>query len=545
MAERSFSDYLQRVNIQEVLKEAGYVLNRKDGIRYPSYIRLDASGHKVSGDKFLITRNGQCCFQPPEDKRYNVISFITEHPEKFDQYRPDMNPYYLVHCVCSKILNEPVPDRNAAIFDFRKERDPFSLSTYNIRRWDKDDYKPFYPYFVSRGINLSTQSAFRQDFMLAERQSADGKSYASLSFPLRIPSAGPVGDVVGLEQRGRRRSDGTSYKGMAAGSNSSEGLWIASPNRRSTLEQTRNVYWFESAYDAMAYYQLHRSKDYDARYGVYVSTGGNPSVGQMRGVLEAAPDARHHLCFDEDAAGWQFVENFRTVAGLNRPQAAVPKPEYGDTLARPDLIPYLESLKARETLTDKVRNIFTSRGRKEEFAYVLSGDMNLLPDDFKDMDRSELREALVDYNDLYLGCKAYKATVAEREDGQLLGDFRLLPAPLLDIYNEYESHHARSVDASLNENTDAMDVELREKDSSDRNLQRINDVVAAWTTGAAQYRPAYDVIREVPSDGSKDWNEQLLKSLRQSEAVSVSQSEGEKKNMTQENDESRQTRLSR
>ena len=63
-------------------------------------------------------------------------------------------------------------------------------------------------------------------------------------------------DIVGFEERGRARLDGSSgYKGKARGSNSSEGLWIASPNN-TELKSAEKVLWFESAYDAMAYYQL-------------------------------------------------------------------------------------------------------------------------------------------------------------------------------------------------------------------------------------------------------------------------------------------------
>ena len=47
----------------------------------------------------------------------------------------------------------------------------------------------------------------------------------------------------------------TSYKGMARNSNAAEGLWFASP-RDTSLDKATDVYWFESAFDAMAYYQL-------------------------------------------------------------------------------------------------------------------------------------------------------------------------------------------------------------------------------------------------------------------------------------------------
>ena len=73
MAELTYEDYKRRLSIQELLVDAGYRLNRRDGLRYPSYVRIDSDGRRVRGDKFIVTANGFCCFQPPERKNYNVI----------------------------------------------------------------------------------------------------------------------------------------------------------------------------------------------------------------------------------------------------------------------------------------------------------------------------------------------------------------------------------------------------------------------------------------------------------------------------------------
>lgn len=126
------------------------------------------------------------------------------------------------------------------------------------------------------------------------------------------------GTVVGLEERGRPRPDGSgSYKGKAEGSNSSEGLWIA--NLKGDLDAVGGVAWFESAYDAMAFYQLNREQIKSnpdlSRKSVYVSTGGTPTEGQIKGMLAATPEAHHYLCFDNDAAGRLFVEKFKAIAG--------------------------------------------------------------------------------------------------------------------------------------------------------------------------------------------------------------------------------------
>lgn len=101
--ELTYNDFLQRLNIQELLVDAGYQLNKRDGLRYPSYVKVDSHGQRVRGDKFIVTGNGKCCFQPPEQKNYNVIGFIKEHPTLFDDYKPGMSLDRLVNVVCNRL----------------------------------------------------------------------------------------------------------------------------------------------------------------------------------------------------------------------------------------------------------------------------------------------------------------------------------------------------------------------------------------------------------------------------------------------------------
>jgi len=317
MADMTYDDYMRRLSVQDVLKDAGYVRNRKDGARYPSYVRLDEHGQRIRGDKFIVTREGQFCFHPPIQKSYNIISLIKSHPDLFAEYTPGMNLDLLVNKVCCRLLNTPFEERETVIKEPEREIKPFDMKDYRIFRLDGKDpetRKPFYPFFKHRGIDLSTQYAFRHNFVLASREMKDGSRVMvrNLSFPLTIP--GGDGAVVGFEERGRLRRDGAApYKGKAAGSNASVGLWIASP-RGTDLKDASRVLLFESAYDAMAYYQLHRQEDRDLAKAVFVSSGGTPTRGQMEGLLRTAKEATFHLCFDNDPAGRQFAENFRNTA---------------------------------------------------------------------------------------------------------------------------------------------------------------------------------------------------------------------------------------
>ena len=319
MAKLTYDDFKQRLNIQEVLVDAGYTLNRRDGLRYPSYVRLDSTGRRIHGDKFIVTANGQCCFQPPTHKNYNIIGFIKEHPEMFSDYTPGMDKDRLVNLVCNRLLNNPIEDRETKIVTERQQQADFNLEDYTLHKFeggDKNTHKPFYPYFKSRGLNLATQFAFRKDFFIAERQGTDGKVYRNLAFPMTIP--GKDETIVGLEERGRKKPDGTSYKGIAKGSNASEGLWLSSPEA-TKLQDAKRVFIFESAYDAMAFHQLLMGKDsnLDAQakkelsHGVFASTGGNPSSRQLEGLIQTAKDATFHVGFDMDDAGKKFVEHYK------------------------------------------------------------------------------------------------------------------------------------------------------------------------------------------------------------------------------------------
>ena len=323
---------MQRLSVQDVLRDMGYVRNRKDGMRYPSFVRLDEHGQRIRGDKFIVTRDGQFCFHPPVQKNYNVISLIKEHPQFFPEYEVGMNLDKLVNKVCHRLLNTPYEEKEAAVKEPQPELKHFDVKDYKLHvlvSGDRESAKPFYPFFRHRGLDLNTQYAFSDFFVLADRDvpGRKGSMIRNLSFPLTVP--GGDGTVVGFEERGRPGRDGKTYKGKAAGSNGSLGLWMASPSGTS-LKDADRVLLFESAYDAMAYWQLHRSSDRELRKAVFVSTGGNPTRGQMQGLIRTAPGAAFHLCFDNDEAGRQFTANFMTVAKEMKPYSDVAR-AYKDT----------------------------------------------------------------------------------------------------------------------------------------------------------------------------------------------------------------------
>jgi len=161
--EQKFEDYRNRLNIRDVLTDAGYTLHKRDGLRYPAYVRLDNDGRRIRGDKFIVMPNKNCCFQPPTIKLYSVTSFIWEHPNLFPEYNQGMKESALVHKVCQRLLNIPVEQRNQNVLAPTRDAKPFNIKDYKIERFhpdEADSQKPFYAFFKSRGIDFATRCAF-------------------------------------------------------------------------------------------------------------------------------------------------------------------------------------------------------------------------------------------------------------------------------------------------------------------------------------------------------------------------------------------------
>ena len=75
------NDFLQRLDIRDVLLDAGYRQNRRFGLRLSSFIRTDSEEKRIRGDKFVINATGKMLVaNHPGRRNTNVVSFIKEHP---------------------------------------------------------------------------------------------------------------------------------------------------------------------------------------------------------------------------------------------------------------------------------------------------------------------------------------------------------------------------------------------------------------------------------------------------------------------------------
>ena len=473
MAELTYEDFKQRINIQEVLQDAGYHLNRRDGLRYPSYVRLDSEGRRIRGDKFIVTSNGLCCFHPSEWKNYNIISFIKEHPHFFAEYTPGMSKDRLVNLVCNRLLRQPTERRWEKIINPARDSRPLRMTDYETQAFvisDMESQKKFYPYFKSRGINLATQRVFSEHFFLSTKQRTDGKRYTNLSFPMTVP--GKPNDIVGLEERSRPNQEGkTIYKGMAAGSDATHGLWIGNINHNA-LADIKDVYWFESAFDAMAYYQLHAT-ELQVNESVFISTGGSPSQQQFKGMFAETPKANHHLCFDRDRAGRMFAVNFAlTYAGRN----------FSTHLTKTGELVILDS-------TEKYQR------------YEL---------DLNNFDFNQTARMMgIDHTELPYQRNMHNYVVSLKQwDNVLSGNTELLPKRLCTLCGRYESlmeeyHSSYSSGLVCKEDLEDLNKEFTEAYS------RYKSALTESLSALPKERNGY-LLYETAAEGYKDWNDQLL-----------------------------------
>lgn len=173
--------------------------------------------------------------------------------------------------------------------------------TFDPERWTKI-YSPQVrdKIFSARGISTYTTLAFSKHIDIVQDQEQQGK-YSYVGFPYKIP-----GDdtPIGYELRGMN-----GFKSKASGTNSHEGMWLATFSDNPL--DIKNIYIAESAFDALAFYQIHKER-INLQSSAFVSFGGSFSDSQFEKLREHFPTARPVLLFDKDINGHMY--DIRAIA---------------------------------------------------------------------------------------------------------------------------------------------------------------------------------------------------------------------------------------
>lgn len=285
-----FKQLKSRVGIDNIAYALGYHLDRKAGVgRYIELVLGDGADRR---DTIIVSHPNDKAAQTffrRDGSKGDVVTFIRENLDDF--FVSGKDEWQKVAKVMARFANMPEPE-------YREDRDyvrsvklasVFDSSRYEVKPLDTGHIPPI---FKQRGLSDDTVRTLAP-FISLVRDSRNAKfDRYNIGFPY---TASADGQVKGFEIRGYG-----GYKSKAAGTDSSTAAWVADLSGGKG-DLVRSVFFCESAFDAMAFYQFNKE-----RIGTdcsLVSLGGTFSDRQVTNVMERFPAARAFDCFDNDLAG--------------------------------------------------------------------------------------------------------------------------------------------------------------------------------------------------------------------------------------------------
>lgn len=284
----NFKDMKSRVGIDDVAYALGYKLDRKAGVG--RYIELVLGEGKDKRDTIVVSnphnKAAQLFFRRDGSKG-DVVTLIRENLNAF--FVSGKDEWQKVAKVMARFANMPEPEYKGDreyVRQSARTMAQFDATRYETKRMDTDHI----PYlFSKRGLSEDTVKTFAPFIALIRDKHNDKFDGYNVGFPY---TDGRTDNVNGYEIRGFG-----GYKSKATGTDSSGSAWVADLSDG----MPQKVFFCESAFDAMAFYQVNRTqlgKDI-----ALVSLGGTFSDGQIKGVIQRFPSARAYDCFDNDLAG--------------------------------------------------------------------------------------------------------------------------------------------------------------------------------------------------------------------------------------------------
>lgn len=297
----TFDDFKQKVSIIDVAVYLGYKFDRTKGLNQPSFVLTDGKGNAT--DRIYIKNPKDSAKQgywrrgvsASGNQKGDLIGFVRENLDKFPEANNARNEIDGINKVLLSFSNSP-----ATTEDIMKEyadiNQIYSAKSFNIDRYEREKNNIDYlmKFFDKRNISRETVETF-SNFIEVIRDKESKYNYRNVGFPYTI--AGNNNNIVGYEVRGL-----SNFKGKAEGSDSMKGAWIADFCKHKT--DARSIYFGESAYDIMAFYQINKAK-INLESSVFVSTGGSFSDYQLKTITDHY-SGKPILCFDNDMNGIMY-----------------------------------------------------------------------------------------------------------------------------------------------------------------------------------------------------------------------------------------------
>lgn len=285
----NFKELKARVGVDDIAYALGYRLDRKAGVG--RYIELVSGENGNKRDTIVVSnpnnKAAQAYFRRDGSKG-DVVTLIRENLNAFPVSGKD--DWQKIAKVLARFANMPEPE-------YREDGDYVkSVKTDAVFDSSRYEVKPVNPgripaLFSGRGISDETVKALSPFISLIRDKRNEKFDGYNIGFPY---TNGKDDAIKGYEIRGHG-----GYKSKAAGTDSSSSAWVADLSGGSGM--VKSVFFCESAFDAMAFYQMNK-----AQMGTdvaLVSLGGTFSDKQITGVMNRFPHARAFDCFDNDLAG--------------------------------------------------------------------------------------------------------------------------------------------------------------------------------------------------------------------------------------------------
>lgn len=301
-----FSELKSKVGIDDVAYSLGYRLDRKAGVG--RYFELVLGDPRNPSDKIVVKNTpdkSQQFYFRRDGRKGDVVSFIRENLNSFNV--AGSNEWSRVATVLANMANMPVANHEykAVTGNGQSSSQRFDPQRYDVSNINYDNM----PWVLQkRGLDRSTIEAMGDKIVLIRDKNNSKFDGYNIGFPYTRPENNAV---AGYEIRG---SNG--FKSKASGTDSAHSAWMMDfPSGRPEL--SRNVYFFESSFDAMAFYQINRAK-LEITPFTLVSVGGafNPELADS--IMKRYPAARAWDCFDNDLAGQVYAATLvKTIDKLN------------------------------------------------------------------------------------------------------------------------------------------------------------------------------------------------------------------------------------
>lgn len=291
----TFQDYKEKVTIASVAESLGYRHDLKKGKNILEFKHAD-------GDTVLIDPVKKLYFnRDGTNDRGDVIAFVKNRLARFNiSFQHEINGV-------NKILQSYANEAPKLAVTYLEP----ALNSFNSLRYTAS--KPTSPQLhyltQERGLDPETVKHFLPFIHLVrDTHKTTGKPYENIAFALTKPGSEAL---LGWDLKNY------GFKGVAAGSDRKNGMWIA--DFVGTPSRTKNVIFGESPIDLMSFYQLHKHK-LDLDNAAFVSFGGGISKSQLQGAINYWTDTKKHTAFDNDYQGKLYdIALAVQVNGINIP----------------------------------------------------------------------------------------------------------------------------------------------------------------------------------------------------------------------------------